>query len=48
MLRCLSEGKSNAEIAMALAIRQNTVKKLERVFRKLGVTSRCAAAVALH
>ncbi|MGO8786576.1 MAG: response regulator transcription factor [Terriglobia bacterium] len=40
-------GKTNAEVAAALQIRTPTVKKhLERIFRKLGVKNRLAAAVA--
>lgn len=47
VLQCLSEGRSNAEIATALAISPNTVKNhLDRVFKKLGVSNRCAAALA--
>ncbi len=47
VLKCLSEGRSNDEIATALSISPNTVKNhLDRVFKKLGVTNRFAAALA--
>jgi DNA-binding CsgD family transcriptional regulator len=42
----VARGKSNAEIAAALQISTPTVKKhAERIFRKLGVKCRMAAAV---
>ncbi|MCW0221561.1 MAG: helix-turn-helix transcriptional regulator, partial [Prosthecobacter sp.] len=45
VLKCLQEGKSNDEIATSLSISPNTVKNhLDRVFKKLGVTNRFAAA----
>jgi DNA-binding CsgD family transcriptional regulator len=41
----MAEGKSNSEIAQILAVRPLTVKKhLERIFEKLGVENRTAAA----
>ncbi|TDU68210.1 regulatory LuxR family protein [Prosthecobacter fusiformis] len=47
VLKCLAEGKSNDEIATALSISPNTVKNhLDRVFKKLNVTNRFAAAIA--
>jgi DNA-binding CsgD family transcriptional regulator len=46
ILRWLTAGKSNAEIATILAIRPRTVHKhLEHMFRKLGVENRTAAVV---
>jgi DNA-binding CsgD family transcriptional regulator len=45
----IGEGKSNEEIAIILGISAHTVKNhLERIFRKLGVENRCAAAVAIQ
>jgi DNA-binding CsgD family transcriptional regulator len=45
----VAEGKSNEEIAIILGISAHTVKNhLERIFRKLGVENRCAAAVAIQ
>jgi len=45
----MRRGKSNEEIAIILGISAHTVKNhLERIFRKLGVENRHAAAVALH
>jgi DNA-binding CsgD family transcriptional regulator len=45
VLGWVAQGKSNSEIAMILAISLRTVEKhLERVFEKLGVESRTAAA----
>lgn len=45
----VAAGSSNAEIAEALCIAQGTVRKhLEHAFRKLGVTNRLAAVVALE
>lgn len=45
----VSVGESNAQIAETLCIAQATVRKhLENVFRKLGVTNRLAAVVALE
>jgi DNA-binding CsgD family transcriptional regulator len=42
----LGQGKANSEIATILGLSVHTVKRhLERVFAKLGVESRCAAAV---
>lgn len=47
VLKCLKEGKSNDEIATSLSISPNTVKNhLDRVFKKLGVTNRFAAALS--
>lgn len=47
VLACLAKGKSNDEIATALNISPNTVKNhLDRVFKKLGVNNRFAAALA--
>jgi DNA-binding CsgD family transcriptional regulator len=46
VLRWVAAGKSNVQIAQILAIRPRTVHKhLERVFRKLGVENRTAAAL---
>jgi DNA-binding CsgD family transcriptional regulator len=45
----VAEGKSNEEIAIILGISAHTVKNhLDRIFRKLGVENRCAAAVAIQ
>lgn len=45
----LGEGKSNEEIAIILGISAHTVKNhLDKIFRKLGVENRCAAAVAIQ
>lgn len=45
----MRRGKSNEEIAIILGISAHTVKNhLERVFRKLGVENRHAAAIALQ
>ena len=45
----VAAGLSNAEIAQALFIAPSTVRKhLEHAFRKLGVTNRLAAVVALE
>ncbi|WP_176159514.1 helix-turn-helix transcriptional regulator [Prosthecobacter debontii] len=47
VLECLAKGMSNDEIATALGISPNTVKNhLDRVFKKLGVNNRFAAALA--
>jgi DNA-binding NarL/FixJ family response regulator len=46
ILRLVTAGKTNAEIAMLLAISARTVQKhLEHVFQKLGVETRTGAAV---
>jgi DNA-binding CsgD family transcriptional regulator len=46
VLRWVARGKTNADIAAILGARPRTVAKhLERVFRKLGVETRTAAAV---
>ncbi|HEY5706958.1 MAG TPA: LuxR C-terminal-related transcriptional regulator [Terrimicrobiaceae bacterium] len=45
----VSQGKSNEEIAIILGISAHTVKNhLDKIFRKLGVENRCAAAVAVQ
>jgi len=45
----LEQGKRNAEIAAALGISPQTVRKhLENIFAKLGVHTRTAAVAALH
>jgi DNA-binding CsgD family transcriptional regulator len=45
MLRWVTEGKSNPEIGIILGLSPRTVPHTrERVFRKLGVESRTAAA----
>jgi DNA-binding CsgD family transcriptional regulator len=45
----IGEGKSNEEIAIILGISAHTVKNhLDKIFRKLGVENRCAAAVAIQ
>ena len=45
----VGEGKSNEEIAVILGISAHTVKNhLDKIFRKLGVENRCAAAVAIQ
>ena len=45
VLGWVAEGKTNAEIGLILAARPRTVAKhLERIFQKLGVESRTAAA----
>lgn len=44
----MSLGKTNAEVASTLGIRMRTVEKhLERIFRKLGVSNRTAAAYCI-
>jgi len=44
-LTWVAEGKTNAEVGMILNARPRTVAKhLERIFQKLGVESRTAAA----
>lgn len=46
VLLWIARGQSNAEIGASLCISPRTVKKhLERVYRKLGVKTRLAAAV---
>jgi DNA-binding NarL/FixJ family response regulator len=46
VLRLVVEGKTNAEIGLALGISEKTVEKhLEAIFRKMGVASRVEAAV---
>ncbi len=48
VLRWVARGKTNAEIADILAMSPRTVQKhLERVFQKLGVETRTAAAVCI-
>ena len=49
VLNHVATGLSNGEIAESLFIAPSTVRKhLENVYRKLGVTNRLAAVVALH
>lgn len=46
VLNHLAEGKTNREISMVFRISERTVEKhLERVYKKLGVESRTAAAI---
>lgn len=46
MLKWVRQGKSNKEIAVVLGIEPKTVAKhLERIFKKLGVENRTAAAL---
>jgi DNA-binding NarL/FixJ family response regulator len=48
IVRLVARGRSNAEIASALDIREATVKgHLQRLYRKLGVSNRTAAALLL-
>lgn len=45
VLKLVATGSTNAQIALALDIREGTVRKhMEHVFRRLGVTTRTAAA----
>lgn len=47
VLRHVAAGASNSQIARRMGISQNTVKwHLKRLFRRLGVTNRCAAVTA--
>ena len=47
VLAWVAEGKTNGEIAITLGARPRTVAKhLERIFRKLGVETRTAAAAS--
>src|SRR5437868_417829 len=47
VLAWVARGKTNFEVATILSVRLRTVKKhMERIFQKLGVESRTAAAVA--
>ena len=42
----IKKGKTNADIATILGITESTVKKhVQEIFEKLGVETRCAAAV---
>jgi DNA-binding CsgD family transcriptional regulator len=46
VLKWVRQGKSNKEIAVVLGIEPKTVAKhLERIFKKLGVENRTAAAL---
>lgn len=46
VLKWVRQGKSNKEIAVILGIEPKTVAKhLERIFKKLGVENRTAAAL---
>lgn len=46
VLKCITEGKSNQQIAQTLYISEKTVKNhLTRIFRKMNVTDRTQAAV---
>jgi DNA-binding CsgD family transcriptional regulator len=48
VLAWVVEGKTNSEISIILGMRPRTVAKhLERIFRKLGVETRTAAAAAV-
>jgi DNA-binding CsgD family transcriptional regulator len=45
VLKWVTLGKSNGDIALLLDAREKTIKKhIERIFQKLGVESRLAAA----
>ena len=49
VLALIAEGKSNAQIGMALSLSENTVKfHLKNLFAKLGVTNRTEAAAKFH
>lgn len=49
VLALVAEGKSNAQIAQALSLSENTVKfHLRNLFTKLGVTNRTEAAAKYH
>jgi DNA-binding NarL/FixJ family response regulator len=46
VLACVARGRTNSEVATILSVRLRTVKKhMERIFQKLGVESRTAAAL---
>jgi DNA-binding NarL/FixJ family response regulator len=48
VLQAIAEGASNQEVALALGISVNTVKRhLTSIFKKLGVASRREAAMVL-
>jgi DNA-binding CsgD family transcriptional regulator len=48
VLAWVAEGKTNGEIGIILGARPRTVAKhLERIFRKLGVETRTAAAASV-
>jgi DNA-binding CsgD family transcriptional regulator len=49
VLRWIADGKSNQQIAEILGISLGTVRKhIERIFDKLGVDNRAAAASSYH
>jgi len=49
VLALLAEGKSNAQIGVALSLSENTIKfHLRNLFAKLGVTNRTEAAAKYH
>jgi DNA-binding NarL/FixJ family response regulator len=49
VLELVAEGKSNAQIGVALCLSENTVKfHLKNLYSKLGVTNRTEAAAKFH
>lgn len=49
VLALIAEGKSNAQIGVALSLSENTVKfHLKNLFAKMGVTNRTEAAAKFH
>lgn len=49
VLALIAEGKSNAQIGVALSLSENTIKfHLKNLFAKLGVTNRTEAAAKFH